>query len=91
MARRQPHLDAGDGEVAADDQEDDHEPLEDPPHGARATHHGVSDHCHRFSPPILPIRSPLDRASAGVAPQSRPGGVQACQYSLAPEHLQGLE
>ena len=91
MARRQPHLDGGDGEVPADDQGDDHEPLEDPPHGARSTHHGVPDHCHRSSPPILPAGRAPDRVSAGVGPETLPGDAQACQYSLAPEHLQRLE
>ncbi len=91
MARRQPDLGSGEGEVAPEHERDQHEPLEDPPDGARTTHHGVSDHCHRFSPPILPVRTGPDRVSAAVAPETFSGGAQAFQYSLAPEHLQGLE
>ena len=39
------------------------------------------------------LRSGLRRTASqpAVAPETVPGGAQAFQYSLAPEHLQGLE
>ena len=70
---------------------DQDEPLQDPPDGAcprtmasPSTATGSVPRSLRSGPgrtAVMPV----------VAPETVPGGPQSLQYSLAPEHLQGLE